>query len=372
MQQPIEHEIEELEKESHQLTGYMIRANEQAGTLDEKKIATWLRSVARKWAFQLEEGESDNKAGKEDKEADSKEEKKHKGGYVHWQIKLSLWKKVRFGVMLAMLQDSLLAGAHLQRSSTKAREKMDYVMKVQTRVRGPWTSEDVDVSAEPNDLKGIELKKWQQEVKDDLMKERKKGDKVNLICNPRGQIGKTLIVKHMSYHKLAQFVPPMAKGEDIVAAVMCRPESTGYMFDIPRGKNGKKLDDLFTAVEQVQNGMVYDKRYHYNERVHSNPNVWVFTNMRPQEASGFLSNKRFQIWMVDADDELVPWNSMDDNWIMDQIEEELKETQEKEEATARNGTEAMNKKRKEYEERRIVRLLKKQKVDEALDHLPEP
>lgn len=74
----------------------------------------------------------------------------------------------------------------------------------------------------------------------------------------------------------AQFIPPMEKAEDILAVAMAKP-STGYIIDLPRA-DGKVKKQMWSAIEQIKDGYLYDKRYNWREKWIDPPKVMVFCN----------------------------------------------------------------------------------------------
>ena len=97
------------------------------GTDDERSanvVVDVIKQLFKKWAFQKERGES---------------------GYLHYQGRGSLWKKKR-GSELRKLLNALNVGD--MHSTPTVTESISgdafYVMKVDTRVEGPWTDKDIE------------------------------------------------------------------------------------------------------------------------------------------------------------------------------------------------------------------------------------
>ena len=65
---------------------------------------------------------------------------------------------------------------------------------------------------------------------------------------------------------------------------------------------------MWSAIEEIKNGMSYDKRYHGRMRYFDPPTVWCFTNSFPDMR--VLSQDRWRFYMISATNELyrVDWH----------------------------------------------------------------
>lgn len=244
-----------------------------------------LRRMAKHWAFQKERGEET--------------------GYVHWQARVSLKVRRRLSDMLKNW-DKISEGAprpHMSVTSGAAATTFDYVMKPDTRVEGPWTDKDKEVYI-PWQYRGLldKLYPWQQKVWDSAdVRDRRT---INLVYCPGGCKGKTTVAMLMLLYGRGIIIPPVNDAEklvqstcDILMAKECR-EPKAVFVDLPRAMNKEKLFGIYTAIEQVKNGYVYDMRYSHREWVFDTPAVWVFTNAEPD--TGMLSADRWRVWTIDA------------------------------------------------------------------------
>jgi hypothetical protein len=66
----------------------------------------------------------------------------------------------------------------------------------------------------------------------------------------------------------------------------------------------RKLGGMYSAIEQIKKGKVYDMRYSYKEWWFNSPQIWVFGNHMPDLS--MLSADRWKIWSIDASMDLVP------------------------------------------------------------------
>lgn len=139
----------------------------------------------------------------------------------------------------------------------------------------------------------IELMQWQGEMVC-LLKESD-DRRVNVIIDPEGGWGKTWASKYCQVNHIAQYVPPLAKAEDFMAFAMAKP-SKAYVFDMPRASDVKKVAELWSAIEQIKNGYLYDKRYQFRDMWIESPAIVVITNEKPPYDS--LSPDRWKCYRI--------------------------------------------------------------------------
>ena len=99
-----------------------------------------------------------------------------------------------------------------------------------------------------------------------------------VISDEKGRHGKSWLRKYMVATHKATFIPPMEKAEDIMAIAMAKP-SKGYVIDMPRVENNKIIRGMWSAIEQLKDGYLYDKRYQWKEKWIDPPKIMVFTNI---------------------------------------------------------------------------------------------
>lgn len=239
------------------------------------------RSKCKKYVFQLEKGEET--------------------GYLHFQCRLSLVKKTTIAGAIALLGHL----GHVSVTSTNGHKSDFYVMKEQTRVDGPWSDQDEPRPVLRTVLKMEEsgLYPWQASL---LEKVREYDDRtVHLVIDVHGNNGKSSFTKYVWQKKLGQPVPPMSSAEDLVQFVKSLPISRLYLIDMPRAMKKKKLYGLYSGIETIKNGMLYDKRYKGSFTYIDEPNIIVFTNTPPKMS--YLSRDRWQLHSIDANHHLVPF-----------------------------------------------------------------
>lgn len=263
-----------------------FRANENSYSCNELK--DFLPQVAKKWCFQLEEGDTT--------------------GYRHWQGRISLWKKKRGGELAKLWMKQLELPQYIQPTAAERDEnnkpipgtvKFSYVMKLDTRIEGPWTDKDA-VQFVPRQYQTTGLRPWQQKIIDsgEVFDTRK----VDLIVDNKGNHGKSFIAGYVHLNKLGIKVPPVNNPQDLIQAVMnmCMAKDTHnpklIFMDLPRAQNKEKLAGMYNAVEQIKEGFLYDFRYQFKEWWIDSPRIWVFTNAMPDIA--LLSEDRWNIWHI--------------------------------------------------------------------------
>lgn len=259
-------------------------------------IREWLKENTKKWAFQLESGEETR--------------------YLHFQIRFSLKQKQRKKALLELFDSypDLDIPFYLEPTSEEvARSKdMFYVIKSKTRVAGPWTSEDEEVFI-PIQYRGLENKLYPYQSK--ILKGETYYDfrVINLIIDFNGNQGKSSLAALCELIGRGIDVPPIFDHKELIQIVcdICVSQNerspSPVIIDLPRTIDKKKLGGLYTAIEQIKKGKLYDPRHKYKSWWINSPHVWVFTNAQPEFS--LLSNDRWKLWTISEDHDLVPYVS---------------------------------------------------------------
>lgn len=172
-----------------------------------------------------------------------------KGGYKHWQVRLQIsgsdeevFNKIK----------EIFPTAHIE----KASDTWTYECKE----RMHWTSNDT-----PEVLKTrFGHMRWYQ--KDVVEAVRRQNDRqIAYWYDPEGNKGKSWLVNHLFESCQAWYVPPTLKTvEGIIQWVASVYINNDYrdilVIDIPR--SWKWSTELYTAIETIKDGLVYDPRYH--------------------------------------------------------------------------------------------------------------
>lgn len=237
----------------------------------------------KKFTFQLEQGAN--------------------SGYRHYQCRVSLKTKSRKATLLNSAVK--LDGWHISPTSGANKDNDFYVTKDDTRVDGPWTDQD------KQPLKTVDkmtvLYPWQQRLLDetDAFDDRT----IHILVDPNGNIGKSAFTKYLWYHRNACIVPPLNQSKDLMQFVCSFEPSKLYIIDMPRAMKKKHLYELYSGIEQLKNGMMYDTRYHGKFKYVDEPNIIVFTNTIPKLS--YLSRDRWNLWEI-IDQQLVAIHDIKD------------------------------------------------------------
>jgi len=244
--------------------------------------------IAKKWVFQKEQGE--------------------KTGYIHFQCRISLIKKAIKNSLLALFEEGMepqYCEPTIKDNYTS--ENVFYVMKEQTRIAGPWKSTDPPSKFVPIQFRHIkELYPFQEDV---ISKKHYNFRNVNCIIDDDGDIGKSTLAFIAYLKKDALYCPPMNDAQKIIEFIYCKLENVEnenvpdmFIFDLPRSMSKECLFGMYSAIEQIKNGYLYDTRYKGRDRWINSPDIWVFTNIPPDTSR--LSADRWNLWTVSKKREL--------------------------------------------------------------------
>ncbi len=223
-------------------------------------------------------------------------------GFLHYQAMFSLKRKRRLKELISVMDSlGLFPGRHLSPQCTKNLEDWSYAGKEETRVEGPWIYQEPlyiprQVRECPN------LRSWQKRVLEDVGVWNTRI--INVIICPGGNIGKSVLVGHMRSHRLGCMIPLVKNYKDLLRIVMCKPTSNMYLVDVPRAAKSENMGEFWAALESIKDGYAYDDRYAFKDKHFDCPNIWVFTNKRPE--AHFLSKDRWLLWEV-VDQSLVAY-----------------------------------------------------------------
>lgn len=243
-----------------------------------------LQPFAKKWVFQRE--------------------KTPTTGRLHFQGRLSLFKKKRQPDLAAMLNSGPLRGMDVSESSNNSNQfEIFYAMKEDTRVDGPWDNRSWKPPPYvPRQYQGLidTLYPWQKTVLDSRTDFNER--KIDVIIDTKGCSGKSTVASLGRLHYGALDLPPISDHKELLQVVcdqlMARSErAPGLVFvDCPRSIDQKKMGPYFIAIEQIKKGYVCDVRYHYKEWDFDSPRVWVFMNHEVD--TKYLSSDRWRLWEI--------------------------------------------------------------------------
>lgn len=234
-------------------------------------IKSMLVEHCKKWAFQKEQGDNT--------------------GYIHWQGRCSLKIKSRTPYKIFNTTD-----VHYTPTSTENSLNTFYVIKSLTRIDGPWTDSDPEPKYIPRQIKGITLRKWQQQIIDDRLIWDTRT--INIVWDDKGNHGKSILKTYAGVYDYGRALPFTNDYRDMMRMVMDTPKMSLYIIDIPRALKKDQLRQFFGAVETIKDGYAYDDRYHFKEEYFDCPNIWIFTNILPE--TEMLSKDRWKIWTFNS------------------------------------------------------------------------
>lgn len=243
-------------------------------------VRKWFEGIAKKYTFQIEEGDS---------------------GYIHLQGRISLCKKRRKPELLKLfITKKSFAPMYLEPTISKEHKKVAfYVLKEDTRIEGPFNDTD-EIKVETKQLqmfKAFTLRPYQKSIIE--ISQQFCMRTIDLIYDTTGNCGKSILSEYMEYLGLSEEVPSFRMMDDIFQWVCSRPIKKSYIVDMPRGMKKDRLGDFYSGIEVIKNGVAYDKRYHAKKIRFDRPRVFVFTNTLPNLS--LMSGDRWKIWIIDKD-----------------------------------------------------------------------
>lgn len=270
------------------IVGFDITISVKESSEDYLKIIAVLITVFKKWVFQREVGE--------------------KTGYDHWQVRGHLWKPTTPECAVAKFAHLTWKGKWSPTTKgVHQGNNFNYMMKADTRVDGPWTSEDEEIVDPPKltrQLKtfmNFEMYPYQKQLIEEVQELEDRY--IKLVIEKTGNNGKSIFCEYLEYKRLAYEIPPMSCMEDIMQCCMCIKEQKCYVIDMPRAMKKDKLAGFYSGLEALKNGTMYDKRHHFDKRRIDRPQILVFTNRFPDIE--LMSLDRWKIWELNELKQLV-------------------------------------------------------------------
>lgn len=243
-----------------------------------EQTMSWCRLFCKRWVFQEEEGSET--------------------GYKHFQCRISLITKKRFGNMITWMSANM-PGVNVSPTSNPTFYSGNefYCMKEDTRINGPWSDRNtINIDNIPKRLRNNPTwKPWQLTVKN--MIEQEPDDRtINILYDPNGSQGKTFLTMWLMARNLCERIPPQKDARDIMRMVMDCDTKNCYFIDLPRATSHKDQHAIYSAIEEIKNGYAYDDRYTFKRKMFEPPHVWVFSNQIPDP--NLLSRDRWCYWQI--------------------------------------------------------------------------
>lgn len=273
-----------------------FRANEDYYE-SEEVIIKFLTANCKKWVFQLEKSDT---------------------GYIHWQGRFSLIKKRHKNKLLDLFEASQIQKPNHISPTVKENHKEEffYAMKEDTRLRGFWSDKTNKQEQQvyiPRQLRNLELHPFQHQILDSA--HLFEGRNINLIYDTKGCIGKSTVASLGELLHGGIDMPPLNDFKELIAVAcnICMTKQTRtpkiMFFDMPRAIDKTRLYGMYSAIEQVKKGKLFDIRYNYKCWWIDSPQIWVFTNHLPD--TKLLSQDRWKIWTINDDKLLQKYNPDD-------------------------------------------------------------
>lgn len=260
--------------------------------ITEEQIKNWLKDIAKKWTFQKEEGSKINI------ELNKK--------YKHYQGRISLKVRKRFNT-IKNYYSNIFHELHWSITSNTNKNNMFYVLKPDSRISGPWSDMDQDIYIPRQYRNKINnLYPFQQVIfnSKDLFNDRM----INMIYAPKGGEGKSTIASLCELLSTGIDLPPVNDAEKLIQSCcnICmskRTRSPSPIFvDLPRAMDKNKLRGIYTAIEQIKKGKLYDVRHKFKAWWIDSPAIWVFSNIMPLKE--LLSSDRWNLWTINEQKQL--------------------------------------------------------------------
>jgi len=263
---------------------FTLKATQDDYSSQGSAIKDALSGLAKKYAFQLETGDS---------------------GYVHWQGRISLIKKRRMAEAIKLFHSKdIFANIHMSMTCSASTDNDFYVLKDDTAVEGQRYKDTDEVKYIPRQVREIsKLYPWQQYIVDNANVWDTRS--INILIDTDGNNGKSTLVTYMRAHNIARKLPFCNDYKDVMRMVCDMPTSRCYLIDMPRAINKERLYQLYGAIEEIKSGYAYDDRYKFTEKIFDCPNIWIFCNVVPD--LDMLSQDRWKFWNI-KNNELVHYD----------------------------------------------------------------
>lgn len=241
-----------------------------------EEIEEYCKKHCKKWVFQAEKCPSTGK--------------------IHIQMRISLKVKARKPPYIEY------DGKHSPTSNQINNQTFfDYCSKDESAIADTRKASNDEIIYIPRQIREIkELYPWQNQIIDSLKEFDTRH--INWLYCPNGNIGKSTLAGYCRAHKIAKTIPMINDYKELMGMVIDN-KSNAYFMDMPRAIKKDKLNQIYSAIENIKDGYAFDTRYKYREISFDCPNIWVFSNKMPDLE--MLSKDRWKIWQVNDEKELI-------------------------------------------------------------------
>lgn len=241
--------------------------------VEREKLHKVIKDECKKFAYQLEEGES---------------------GYVHYQGRISLKQKQRLEGLKKIFKTKEI---HWSVTSSENRDNQFYVLKDETRKDGPWKDTDIEIYIPRHVREMTVLRPWQQTIVNSADEYHPR--RIDVVLDYVGGLGKSSLAAYLRCKGIGREIPFCNNYKDLLRLVMDMPKEKLYIMDMPRAISKECLNQLWSGLETVKSGYAYDDRYKFKDMDFDRPRIWVFTNILPDFS--MLSSDMWKLWKVEGD-----------------------------------------------------------------------
>lgn len=122
----------------------------------------------------------------------------------------------------------------------------------------------------------IKLKPWQIAIESSLAQQDDRH--ILIVQDQQGGNGKSTLARYLEATGQADVCPVISDEYNDYSAYCLDNPQRGYVFDLPRATSIKRRTAMWCGIEQVKNGLLFEKRYKPRKMWIEPPRILVFTN----------------------------------------------------------------------------------------------
>ena len=124
--------------------------------------------------------------------------------------------------------------------------------------------------------KNLALNLWEVELAEAL----KNQDDRRILCvvDKQGGQGKSTFSKYLEANDIADICPVISDEYNDYTGYCMEFPKKAYVFDLPRATSIKRRTAMWSGIEQIKNGLLFEKRYKPRKMWIDPPGILVFTN----------------------------------------------------------------------------------------------
>lgn len=203
-------------------------------------------------------------------------------GKIHYQFRIHLDR----GETLKGWQELVKSFGHIEVCMEK--KFTDYEKKDGNYIEWPQSYLDR--------FKEMPLLFWQEQLLEQWQEQDDR--QILFVKDVKGGNGKSTFGKIMEARGLAEVCPVCSDDYNDYTSFCLEYPAKGYIFDIPRASSIKRRTALWSGIEQIKNGLLYEKRYKPRKVWIQPPKVIVFTN-EDEPPWELLSLDRWRVFDVE-------------------------------------------------------------------------